>query len=172
MPSSSTSLHRICLTLFLILICSGIFAQPGADALKWTNDGNSFYKVINGEITRVDLPGYKETVFLSKAQLTPSGHSGPLEVENFSFSADGKELLIYTNTRKVWRYNTRGDYWVLDLGTKQWRQLGKDRPSASLMFAKFSPDGNKVAYVSEHNIYLEGVADGSGKCLTSTDGTR
>jgi dipeptidyl-peptidase-4 len=149
------------------------FAQPGADALKWTNDGNSFYKAENGGIIRVDLPDNKENVILSKDQLTPPGGVTPLDVENFSFSADGKKLLIYTNTKKVWRYNTRGDYWLLDLGTKQWRQLGKDRPSASLMFAKFSPDGNKVGYVSEHNIYVEDLgAGGPGKCLTTTEGTR
>jgi dipeptidyl-peptidase-4 len=170
MPLSSNRSYRICLPLFFILVCTGVFAQPGADALKWTADGNSFYKTINGGIVRVDMPDSKETVFISKDQLTPSGQN-PLEVTNFSFSADGKKILIYTNTRKVWRYNTRGDYWVLDLATKQLIQLGKDRPSASLMFAKFSPDGSKVAYVSEHNIYVEGLA-GGGKCLTSTEGTR
>ncbi len=166
--------YRTCLPLALILICTGVFAQPGADALKWTADGNSFYKTVNGEIVRVDMPDSKETVFITKDRLTPPGQN-PLEVANFSFSADGKKIMIYTNTRKVWRYNTRGDYWVLDLVTKQLSQLGKDRPSASLMFAKFSPDGSKVAYVSEHNIYVEGLAGGGtgggGKCLTSTEGT-
>jgi dipeptidyl-peptidase 4 len=172
MPLSSSPLYRSSLTLFHILICAGVFAQPGADALKWTGDGNSFYKASNGQIVRVDLPDSKETVFISKDQLTPSGQGAPLEVENFAFSADGKKLLIYTNTRKVWRYNTRGDYWILDLGTKQLRQLGKDRPSASLMFAKFSPDGSKIGYVSEHNIYVEDLGGGPSKCLTSTEGTR
>jgi dipeptidyl-peptidase 4 len=159
--------------LLIVLICRGAFAQPGSDALKWSGDGNSFYKAENGGIIRVDLPDSRETVVISKEQLTPSGGATPLEVENFSFSMDEKKVMIYTNTKKVWRYNTRGDYWVLDLGTKELRQLGKDRPSASLMYAKFSPDGTRVGYVSEHNIYVEDLAGGgAGKCLTSTEGTR
>ena len=64
-----------------------------------------------------------------------------------------KRLLIFTNTRRVWRQNTRGDYWVLDLATKKLQKLGGNAAPSTLMFAKFSPDGSKVAYVREQNIY-------------------
>ncbi|HWB90826.1 MAG TPA: DPP IV N-terminal domain-containing protein, partial [Puia sp.] len=73
---------------------------------------------------------------------------------------------------RVWRYDTRGDYWVLDRMTRQLMQLGKGRPESSLQFAKFSPDGRQVAYVSEHNIYIEDLATGQIRCVTSTNGTR
>jgi len=86
-------------------------------------------------------------------------------------SEDNKKVLINTNTKKVWRYDTRGDYWVYDSNTKKLWQLGKNLPASSLMFAKFSPDGSKAAYVSGHNIYMEDLADGSVKQLT-TDGTQ
>ena len=43
-------------------------------------------------------------------------------------------------------------------------------PTASLMFAKFSPDGKKVAYVSKHNIYIEDLANNQLNKITS-DGT-
>lgn len=95
-----------------------------------------------------------------------------MNIKNFAFSADGKKLLIFTNTKRVWRYNTRGDYWVLDLSSRQLKQLGKDRPASTLMFAKLSPDGTKAAYVSEHNIYLEDLVGGQSTCLTTTNGTR
>jgi dipeptidyl-peptidase-4 len=166
--------------LFLLVVSTAASAQPGAGQLKWTGDGNAYYKVEGGGIVRVDLPDSKETVIVSKEMLTPTGQSKALGVRNFAFSNDGKKLLIFTNSKRVWRYNTRGDYWVLDLNSKQLRQLGRDRPVSSLLFAKFSPDGSKVAYVSEHNIYLEEVAGevgvagsgGTSKCLTSTEGTR
>ena len=69
----------------------------------------------------------------------------------------GKEqlLLTFTNRQRVWRYATRGDYYLRDHTGLQKRQLGADLPKASLMFAKISPDGTKVAYVSKNNIYLE-----------------
>ena len=158
--------------LILAVFCTGAFAQPGSTELKWTRDGNSFYKAGTGEIIRVDLPDKKETVIISRDQLTPAGHNRPLGIKNFSFSDNGQKLLVFVNTKRVWRYNTRGDYWVFDLQTKEIRQLGKDRPASSLMFAKFSPDGSKAAYVSEHNIYLEDLTSGQSKCLTTTNDTR
>ena len=94
----------------------------------------------------------------------------PVPVRSISWSADNSKVLVYTNTQRVWRYDTRGDYWVLDLSDKSFRQIGKDRPESSLMFAKFSPDASKVAYVSENNIYVEDLASQSVKQLT-TDGS-
>ena len=103
------------------------------------------------------------SLFVDKA----TGKSVP--VRSISWSADNRKVLVYTNTQRVWRYDTRGDYWVLDLSDKSFRQIGKDRPESSLMFAKFSPDASKVAYVSENNIYVEDLASQSVKQLT-TDG--
>ena len=160
------------IVLALIVICTRGYAQPGSTDLKWSKDGNSFYKTGVGEIIQVSLPDKKETVIVSKDQLTPAGTYKPLNIKNFAFSEDGKKLLIFTNTKRVWRYNTRGDYWVLDLQSKVLKQLGKDRPASTLMFAKLSPDGSKAAYVSEHNVYLEDLSSGQSKSLTTTNGTR
>src|SRR5690606_34976388 len=89
----------------------------------------------------------------------------------YSFSPDYQRVLIFTNTARVWRYNTRGDYWVYDANHKKLWQLGKGLPSQSLMFAKISPDGSKAAYVSGHNIYMEDLATQKVTALTTT-GTR
>ena len=68
---------------------------------------------------------------------------------------------MFTNTVRVWRRNTRGDYWVLDVASGALRKLGGVAPPSSLMFAKFSPDGTRVAYVVANNLYVENVATGS-----------
>jgi dipeptidyl-peptidase-4 len=101
--------------------------------------------------------------------LTPKGGK-PIGIKRFTIADDGKKVLINTNTQKVWRYDTRGDYWVFDTGTQKLWQLGKNLPESSLMFAKLSPDGSKAAYVSGHNIYVEDLAGGTVKQLT-TDGS-
>ena len=155
----------------LLFAAGGVYAQPGSTALKWGKEGNYFYKVSSGAIVRVDLPASRETVVVSGEMLIPFGHGRPLVVRDFSFSADGKKVLIYTNAKRVWRYDTRGDYWVLDRTSRQLTRIGRGRPESSLLFAKFSPDGSKVAYCSEHNIYVEDLATGVARCLTSTDGT-
>src|SRR5207302_8209117 len=90
---------------------------------------------------------------------------------SFTFNSAYNKLLIFTNTAKVWRYNTKGDYWVLDMMTNKLLQLGKGRHSQSLMFAKFSPGGNKVAYVSDYNLFVEDLSTNQIKQLT-TDGNR
>ena len=110
-------------------------------------------------------------MLVSPQQLTPAGKTQSLEIKSFSFSADFKKILIYTNSKKVWRYETRGDYWVYNLSDSSLKQLGKSLPASSLMFAKFSPDGSKAAYVSGHNIYVEDLASHTIKALT-TNGSR
>ena len=97
----------------------------------------------------------------------PAGAKAPLDIDDYAWSADGKRLLIFTNTEAVWRQNTRGDYWVLDVAAGRLKQIGGKAPESSLMFAKFSPDGTRVAYVRANNIYVEHLADGRTAALTS-----
>jgi dipeptidyl-peptidase-4 len=140
-------------------------------ATRWSSDGNSYYKIEQNEIVQYALPTSTRTVVVSAKQLTPEGASNPLTVNLYSFSSDNKKVLIYTNATRVWRINTRGDYWLLDLTTNKLTQLGKGRPVASMMFAKLSPDGTKVAFVSDYNVYVEDLISHDIKALT-TDGTR
>lgn len=148
-----------------------LLAQPGVPVTKWTNDGNAYYQVEKGEIFKIELPSQNKTPFIGKEKLTPAGGK-PIAPRSFQLSNDGSKALIYTNAKKVWRYSTRGDYWLLTLSTGNLKQLGKNRPESSLQFAKFSPDGSKVAYVSEHNIYVEELASGDIKKLTDDKGTK
>ncbi|MFL5478165.1 MAG: DPP IV N-terminal domain-containing protein, partial [Gemmatimonadaceae bacterium] len=123
------------------------------------------------DIVRYDAASGTRTILVPSTSLVPVGATKPLAVESFRLSPDGTLVLIYTNSRKVWRQNTRGDYWVLDRGTGRLRQLGGKAPASTLMFAKFSPDSKRVAYVSENNLYVEDVASGRITPLTS-DGSR
>ncbi|PZR38948.1 MAG: S9 family peptidase [Azospira oryzae] len=154
------------LTLFLVVSLFS-FAQQG---IKWTKEGNSYYRTEADGIVSYSLADNSRKTVISKADLTPAGQNS-LAIRSFSFSPDQSKVLIYTNTKKVWRLDTRGDYWVLDLKTKQLRQLGSGLPSSSLMFAKFSNDGTKVAYVSNYNVYVEELQSGHITSLT-TDGNR
>lgn len=85
------------------------------------------------------------------------------------YNADKSYLLSFINRQKVWRYETRGNYQLVNLKTGEVRKLGNGLPEASLMFAKFSPDGKKVAYVSRNNIYVEDV-DKAGYKQVTVDG--
>ncbi len=158
------------------VVAGKIIQTKGMGAMSWLKDGEHYSRVeANTEQGGTDIVSYRAkdnarevlipaSLFVDKA----TGKSVP--VRSISWSADNRKVLVYTNTQRVWRYDTRGDYWVLDLSDKSFRQIGKDRPESSLMFAKFSPDASKVAYVSENNIYVEDLVSQSVKQLT-TDGS-
>lgn len=147
------------------------FSPLAAQKTQWTPDGNAYYSFTKNGVGIIDVlnPG-KDQAFLSNNELIPAGSYTALEVQSFQVSPDSKSLLLFTNTRKVWRDNTRGDYWIFDKNTKKLTQLGKNLPESSLMFAKFSPDGKKVAYVSKHNIYIEDLSNNHLAKITD-DGT-
>ena len=158
--------------LIVFSICTFTsFSQFRAKEINWTADGNSTLIIKEGNIVKTDLKTNQETILVKGEQLIPAGATEPLSFNIYSFSPDYKMLLIFTNTAKVWRYRTRGDYWVLNLTSNQLSQLGKTLPSQSLMFAKISPDGKQAAYVSEHNLYTEDLSTHTIKALT-VDGTR
>lgn len=152
----------------LYFLCLSPFA---AQKTQWTPDGNAYYSFTKKGVEIVDLlhPG-KDQTLLNSSELIPAGGSEALQVQSFQVSPDDKSLLLFANTKKVWRDNTRGDYWIFDKNTKKLTQLGKGLPASSLMFAKYSPDGKKVAYVSKHNIYVEDLASNQQTKVT-TDGT-
>ena len=162
---------KFSLLIVVQLVFIILFAQPGVPITKWTADGGSYYTVEKKEIVKIELPSQNKTVFITRKQLiTKNGDT--VVPRSFQLSADGKLALIYTNAQKVWRYPTRGDYWLLNLATGDLKQMGKGRPTATLQFAKFSPDNKKVAYVSERNIYSEDLVTGIIKKLTSDNGTK
>ena len=134
--------------------------------VNWTTDGDSYYKLENNQLLTYTLPNHDAKTVITKAQLTPDGRSEPLKIDHFSFSLDQQKVLLFTNTKKVWRLNTKGDYWVFNFKTNTLRQIGTSLKPSSLMFAKFSPDGNTIAYVSENNLYTEDDASGTIKPLT------
>jgi dipeptidyl-peptidase 4 len=159
-----------------------LFASPDFEPkifgpARWLDDGQ-FYTTLEPsatnkdaqDIVRYETATGKREVLVSAAKLIPPGAQSPLAIEDYSWSKDKTRLLIYTNSAQVWRLNTRGDYWVLTLQSGALQKLGADAPASSLMFAKFSPDGSKVAYVRANNIYVEDLASARISALT-TDGS-
>jgi dipeptidyl-peptidase-4 len=122
------------------------------------------------DIVLVDPVNGKRETLVAATDLIPPGANEPIAVSSFQVSPDGKRVLVFNNSRRVWRYPTRGDYWIADRASGDVRKLGgDDAPESSLMFAKFSPDGSRVAWVREHNIYVERLADHHITQITRTE---
>ncbi len=166
----TTTIINLATFRILLFICFFSFSINGIAQVNWTNDGDSYFKLEENQLVTYTLPGHDVKTVISKEQLTPTGEVEPIDVAHFTFSEDQQKILLFTNTKKVWRLNTEGDYWVFNFTTNALTQIGKSLPSASLMFAKFSPDGNSIAYVSESNMYCENYESGNIIPLT-TNGT-
>jgi len=143
------------------------FAPARFGPARWMKDGKSYTTVedstaVKGgrEIVLYSAETGKREVLIPASRLIPAGSSEPLPIDNYEWSGDGRLLLIFTNSQRVWRQNTRGDYWVLSLIDWSLKRLGAGREPQSLMFAKFSPRGDRVAYVSKNNIYVEPLSGG------------
>lgn len=109
--------------------------------------------------------GNREVIVPAKLFI-PEDQTKPISIRDYIWSPDRSMLLIYTNTARVWRLDTRGDYYVLDLKTNKLQKIGANAKPSTLMFAKFSPDGKKIGYVRENNLYVENLSDGKITQLT------
>ncbi|RAV30006.1 S9 family peptidase [Sinomicrobium soli] len=142
---------------------SGEFSSDYQRPIFWIEDGNAFVSIErnkNGhdELVRYESKNYKRSSYLPAENLTVDGKY--LNIEDFSLSPDESKVMIFTNSGRVWRSNTKGDFWVYDFDTGSLMQLGKDFPASSLMFSKFSKDNQFVAYVQGFNIYKENFKTG------------
>jgi dipeptidyl-peptidase-4 len=165
-----------------MLTMEAIFKDHSYDAeepgqIRWLEDGSGYtaletvaeYRDVDperdeeGEIIKWaedivfhDPSTLEHNILVSAAQLTPKGAEKALTIDDYIWSKDRSKLLIYTNSVKVWRTKSRGDYWVLDLTNGDlWQLGGTEAAESSLQFAKFSPDAEHVAYVRRDNIYVQ-----------------
>jgi dipeptidyl-peptidase 4 len=154
-------------------IFTGEFGERFPPPPRWFDGGQSYITMEPAagghgrDLVKYDTAtGKNREVLITAAQLTPEGAKEPLEIAGLSWSKDNQRVLIFTNTRRVWRTNSRGDYWFFDRTIGKLQKLGGEVPEASLMYAKFNPETTKVAYVKNNDIYVEDLSSGDIQRIT------
>jgi len=144
---------------------------------KWLADGESYTTIEKSvsspdafDIVQHDSATGEETILVDAGRLIPGRAQTPLEIKDYSWSDDGQFMLISTDTVKFRRNESLGDYWLLNLDNWSLRQVGTAAEPSTLMYAKFSPDSQYIAYMHANNIYIESVDGKSVKAMT-TDGS-
>ncbi|MFM9963309.1 MAG: DPP IV N-terminal domain-containing protein, partial [Planctomycetaceae bacterium] len=147
--------------------------EPQSVTVKWLPKGAEYTQLEPSvetkdarDIVRYDALTGRKDVLVSAAMLVPAGQSKPLAVEDYRFSDDLSQVLVFTNSKRVWRHNTRGDFWLLDRSSRELRKLGGDAAASTLMFAKLNPVDRQAAWVKDRNIYLEDLRSTSPRVLT------
>lgn len=128
--------------------------------VEWAGDGNSLVERVPGASEGTDIITGKTVSLVSDI---------PVSYQQCVWSEDRTKALLTTGGKRVWRYETKNDYSVYSPADGSTRELGKGFEPTELMFAKFSPDASSVAYVYKNNLYLEDLASGNIRPLT-TDG--
>lgn len=154
------------LCVFIVYSCA-LWAQPGTKEPQWAAKGDAVYELQYGNIYKVSLPG------MTKQTLATSASLRNLQADQFIVSENEQFILVKTNAQKVWRFETRADYYVYSTAQKTLKKLGGNLPASSLMFAKLNASGTMAAYTDyyNHNIYTENLVTGEIKQLTH-DGSR
>ncbi len=155
------------------IFSSNEFRQQNQRPIRWIENGNAYLTIERSaknadELIRWDCTNQKRSVYVAANLLKDNDKQ--IRIEQFTQSPDGSKVLIFTNSSRVWRSNTKGDYWVYNRTNKSLKKLGKKFKSSSLMFAKFSSDNKYVAYVHDFNLYKEDFNSGEITQLTF-DGT-
>jgi dipeptidyl-peptidase-4 len=137
---------------------------PGFNGMK---DGKHFTKLNQSErgnfITKHAYENYKGEgeVLVKEADLMPAGKR--IVVDDYSFNADESMMLILTNQESIYRRSFVADYYVFDLKT---RQLSPLTSKGKITLATFSPDGTKIAYIFENNLFMRDLGSNLEKQLT------
>ena len=154
------------------IFASDEFRGERVPSVKWLDGGayltlqpSKLHKEAN-DIVRVDAAGKSEVLLPAEKLILPNAKE-PIAVQGYEVSRDLDLVLIYTKSVKVWRQNTRGDYWSFRRSTGKLTKLGGDAKPSTLMFAKLSPDGKRVGYVRENNLFVEPSDGGSATKLTN-----
>ena len=149
-------------------ITHGAFTGARMPDPQWLSDGSAYFDLRpdasgGSEIVRVNAATGAATVVAPAQSLTSSG--APLKVESIVISRDGSKILLFHNSVRVWRQNTRGVYDVLDVASGRITPLS---PAPGLqMFAKFSPDGRRAAFVRANNLFVTDLATHEEHALTN-----
>ena len=129
------------------IFASRQYAPERFGPARWIDGGTAYTTLEKAtapagafDIVRYDSKTGARSILVPASALVPKGDTAALQIADYVWSPDAKQLMIFTNTKQVWRQNTRGDYWVLDRGTGALRQLGgTGAPASTMMYAKFSP---------------------------------
>ena len=145
-------------------IWDGSFRTQGMTALHSMNNGQQ-YSVLNfdrsSRSTSVDLYDYK-TLSKVKTLVTSQTMDAIPYFTNYTFSDDESQVILETNTESIFRYSVLALYYAYNIQTKRLQKISEHK----IQEPTFSPDGTKVAYGRENNLFIKDLVSGTTKQIT------
>ncbi|MCC9062905.1 S9 family peptidase [Flavobacterium piscisymbiosum] len=151
-------------------IYSGAFRAKGMDELQSLKNTDQ-YTVLNvdqaSRSMQIDLYDFATLKKVSNLIDTKNHKDLADGIDSYTFDASEKKILIACNTNKIFRHSFTADYFLYDITTKSLTKLF----NFQVQEPTFSPDGTKIAYAKENNLYVYDVASKKSTAVT-TDGKK
>ncbi len=146
-------------------IWQGAFSTKGMDALRSMNDGNHYTLLdINRANGTSNIVKYEyETLQQTETILASSPANGIPYFTTYSFNEDESKILLATEVESIYRHSRRAVYFVYDIASKVTKKISDEK----IMVPLLSPDGNKVAYVFENDLFILNLSSGNTEQVTS-----
>ncbi len=150
-------------------IWQGAFSTKGMDALRSMNDGNHYTLLdINRANGTSSIVKYEyETLQQTETILASSPANGIPYFTSYSFNEDESKILLATEVESIYRHSRRAVYFVYDMTSGVTKKISDEKIMAPLL----SPDGSRVAYVFDNNLFILNLSSGNKEQIT-TDGEK
>ena len=141
----------------------GTFRTEGVYGLRSMNDGEH-YTVVEGNGARIVKYSYKTGLPVATLLDLSQIEDCPVKYLNdYTFNADESRILLCTNKKAIYRRSFTADYYIYDFKNKEVKPLsGEGRQQ----LATFSPDGQRIAFVRDNNIFIHDLRFGSERQIT------
>ena len=139
---------------------------------RWADEGpvvTYIQSADTGDVThlmRYNLETDSRTQVIDGKNLYAEDVGRIVPIQDYEFGPDNEKVLIYTDSKEVWRANTKGFYYVYDRSEQTLTPIA-DRDDGYQMFAKFNPSATEVAFVRERNLYRVDLSTGTEVALTA-----
>jgi len=141
--------------------------------VRWMEDGRHYTVVEEDDqgrtdLYRIEIASGTRQLLIRGTELLPPGADRPVLISEYAFSADNSRLLIATEQQRIWRRSSQAIYYVWNFATSTLTPVSTN--PGYQQYAKFSPDGSRVAFVRDNDLYVTELAGGQEIRLTSDGG--
>lgn len=138
------------------------FPVQTVSGVNWMKDGRFYSSQVWDQAHQVtDVVRYEATTgkavntLIEGEQLVPAGGAKPLDFDDYTFSADEQKVLVSTEREAIYRRSSKAHFFVFDRASQKLTRLS---PGGKQMYATFSPDGKKVAFARDNNMFFVDLA--------------
>jgi len=129
------------------LTSKNTFAQKSVSGIRWLKDGKYYTSLVDEKVMKYDV---------ATGQPVATIYEGQIRVDGYTFSDDESKLLLSSVTESIYRRSSKAYYYIYDIKTRDTRKLSQgDKQS----YATFSPDGTKVAFARDNNLWMVDLTD-------------